>query len=30
MKDELKETIYGAIFLCSLGAMYYYTILIFG
>ena len=30
MKDELKDTIYGAIFLCSLAAMYYYTILIFG
>jgi hypothetical protein len=29
-KEELKDTIYGAIFLCSLAAMYYYTILIFG
>jgi len=29
-KEELKDTIYGAIFLCSLATMYYYTILIFG
>jgi len=30
MKDEIKDTIYGIIFLCSLATMYYYTLLIFG
>jgi len=30
MKEGIKDTIYGIIFLCSLATMYYYTILIFG
>jgi len=29
MKEELKDTIYGILYLCTLATMYYYTILIF-
>jgi len=29
-KEKLKEAIYGTLFLCALGTMYYYAILIFG
>jgi len=30
MKEGIKDTIYGIVFLCTLATVYYYTILIFG
>lgn len=29
-KEEIKDTIYGILYLCTLATVYYYTILIFG